>query len=171
MHRTHILLGWCQAVRAESSAQSSGHQGDWEGTSSMSIMITREGVRRMTGTKQGQEEKAEMMHRRFHLDMRKDFPVQWASTGTGCPGRWRFSFTGDIPELSGHNPVLCALEWSTWPTVVPSKLTHSGILWSPLLYCWQCHEKSLLEQKTKVRCSLYIKLNIRTNCNMLGDKA
>lgn len=129
---------------------------------------------RVSGAKQGQRERQKLMHRRLHLDMRKDFPVQGPSTGTGCLGRWRFSFTGDIPELSGHNPVLCALGWpwwSRWPTLVPSNLTHSGILWSPLLQCWQCHEKSLLEHKTRVLCSLYIKLNIHTNCNMLGDKA
>lgn len=113
-----------------------------------------------------------MMHRGFHLSMRKDFPVQWPSTGTGCPERWRFSFTGDIPELPGHNPVRCALGWPCWgrsPTVVSSNMTHPGILWSPLLQCWQHHEKSLLEQKTRVLCLLYIKLNIHTNCNMLGD--
>lgn len=49
---------------------------------------------------------------KFHLNVRKNFTVQWPNTGTGCPERtwslplWKYSRT------IGHSPVQWALGWS-----------------------------------------------------------
>lgn len=54
----------------------------------------------------------ELMARKFHLDVRKNFvTVHWSCTGTGCPQRmWRFP-PWRYSRTSGHCPVPCALGW------------------------------------------------------------
>ena len=76
------------------------------------------------------------MPRKFHLNMRKKFTVQWPSTGTDHPERawslphWRCSRTiwmQSCAMCSGMT-LLEQAGGTWWPTVVPSHPTHCGIL-------------------------------------------
>lgn len=49
--------------------------------------------------------------------------LHWNRQAREGPPHWIYS------KLSGHNLAPCALGWTRWPTIVPSNLTNSAILW------------------------------------------
>lgn len=68
------------------------------------------------------------------MPLHLQFPVQihWQIAQRGCG----VSLTGDIPDLSGHNPVPCALGWPCWRREVgPGDPLWSLPAWLILWFC------------------------------------